>query len=102
MSARDFDPHLSIERITHTKDGDYCIKQIEIEYIRRKIETPYKVLAGSGINDQDASSIVKASFRPILEYQKFVSDIRSWISLYRLLTEAGPERVHGLDSFFFH
>lgn len=69
------------------KDGDYCIKQIEIEYIRRKIETPYKVLAGSGINDQDASSIVKASFRPILEYQKFVSDIRSWISLYRLLTE---------------
>lgn len=100
MSARDFDPHLSVERITHAKDGDYCIKQIEIEYIRRKIETPYKVLAGSGINDQDASSIVKASFRPILEYQKFVSDIRSWISLYRLLTEAGPERVHGLDSFF--
>lgn len=90
MSARDFDPHLSVERITHAKDGDYCIKQIEIEYIRRKIETPYKVLVGSGINDQDANSIVKASLRPILEYQKFVSDIRSWISLYRLLTEAGP------------
>lgn len=100
MSARDFDPHFSVDPITHAKDGDYSIKQIEIEHIRRKIETPFKVLAGNGINEQDASPIAGMVSQPILEYQKFVSDIRSWNSLYHLLNEAGPERVHGLDSFF--
>jgi len=100
MSAREFDPHISVEQITHAKDGDYYIKQIEIEHIRRKIETPFKVLAGNGINEQDASPIAGTLSQPILEYQKFVTDIRSWNSLYHLLNEAGPERVHGLDSFF--
>ena len=100
MSARDFDPHFSVDPITHAKDGDYSIKQIEIEHIRRKIETPFKVLAGNGINEQDASPIAGMVSQPILEYQKFVSDIRSWNSLYHLLNEAGSERVHGLDSFF--
>ena len=100
MSAREFDPHISIDPITHAKDGDYCIKQIEIEHIRRKIETPFKVLSGNGINIEDADPISATISQPFLEYQKFVSDIRSWNSLYHLLNEAGPERVHGLDSFF--
>jgi len=100
MSAREFDPHISIDPITHAKDGDYYIKQIEIEHIRRKFETPFKVLAGNGINEEDVTPISGMISQPFLEYQKFVSDIRSWNSLYHLLNEAGPDRVHGLDSFF--
>jgi len=100
MPAREFDPHISIDPISHAKDGDYCIKEIEIEHIRRKIETPFKVLAGNGINQEDAGPVAGMLSQPFLEYQKFISDIRSWNSLYHLLNEAGPERVHGLDSFF--
>jgi len=100
MSAREFDPHISIDPIAHAKDGDYCIKQIEIEHIRQKIETPFKVLAGNGINEDDVAPISGMISQPFVEYQKFVSDVRSWNSLYRLLNEAGPDRVHGLDSFF--
>jgi hypothetical protein len=100
MSAREFDPHISIDPITHAKDGDYFIKQIEIEHLRRKIETPFKILAGNGINEEDVSSVSGMIAQPFLEYQKFVTDIRSWNSLYHLLNEAGPDRVHGLDSFF--
>lgn len=100
MSAREFDPHISIDPITHAKDGDYFIKQIEIEHLRRKIETPFKVLAGNGINEEDVSPVSGMIAQPFLEYQKFVTDIRSWNSLYHLLNEAGPDRVHGLDSFF--
>jgi len=100
MPAREFDPHISIDPISHAKDGDYCIKEIEIEHIRRKIETPFKVLAGNGINLEDAGPVAGMVSQPFLEYQKFISDIRSWNSLYHLLNEAGPERVHGLDSFF--
>jgi len=100
MSAREFDPHISIDPITHAKDGDYYIKQIEIEHLRRKIETPFKVLAGNGINVEDVSPVSGMIAQPFLEYQKFITDIRSWNSLYHLLNEAGPDRVHGLDSFF--
>jgi hypothetical protein len=100
MPAREFDPHISIDPISHAKDGDYCIKEIEIEHLRRKIETPFKVLAGNGINQEDADPVSGLFSQPFLEYQKFISDIRSWNSLYHLLNEAGPERVHGLDSFF--
>ena len=100
MSAREFDPHISIDPITHAKDGDYYIKEIEIEHIRRKIETPFKVLAGNGINEEDVTPVSEMIAQPFLEYQKFVTDIRSWNSLYHLLNEAGPDRVHGLDSFF--
>jgi len=100
MSAREFDPHISIDPITHAKDSDYHIKQIEIEHIRRKIETPFKVLTGNGINEEDIPTIPGMIAPPFLEYQKFVTDIRSWNSLYHLLNDAGPDRVHGLDSFF--
>ena len=101
MSTRDFDPHISVEQITHAKDGNYCIKEIEIEHIRRKIETPLKVLSGNGINEQDVNSIPGFPSQPFFEYQKFVSDIRSWIALYHLLNDkSSSERIQGLDSFF--
>jgi hypothetical protein len=101
MPARDFDPHLSVERITHAKDGDYFIKQIEVEHLRRKFETPFKVLAGNGINDQDTGRVPGIPSQPFFEYQKFVSSIRSWLSLYTILNEkASSERVLALDSFF--
>jgi hypothetical protein len=101
MSARDFDPHISVERITHAKDGDYFIKQIEVEHLRRKIETPFKVLTGNGINEQDISSIPGLPAQPFFEYQKFVSNIRSWVALHNILTEkSSSERIQGLDSFF--
>jgi hypothetical protein len=101
MSARDFDPHISVERISHAKDGDYFIKKIEVEHLRRKIETPFKILAGNGINEQDIHSISDLPSQPFLEYQKFVSSIRSWVALHTILTEkSSSERVQALESFF--
>jgi len=101
MSARDFDPHISVEQISHAKDGDYFIKQIEIEHLRKKIQTPFKVLAGNGINEMDVGSVPGIPSQPFFEYQKFVSSIRSWIALYNLLNEkSSSERIQGLDSFF--
>lgn len=101
MSARDFDPHISVESISHAKDGDYFIKQIEIEHLRRKIQTPFKVLTGNGINEQNVSTIPDLPSQPFFEYQKFVSSIRSWNALYNILTEkSSSERIQGLDSFF--
>lgn len=101
MSARDFDPHISVERISHAKDGDYFIKQIEIEHLRRKIQTPFKVLAGNGIHEPEVSTIPDLPSQPFFEYQKFVSSIRSWNALYNILTEkSSSERIRGLDSFF--
>ena len=66
MSARDFDPHISVERISHAKDGDYFIKQIEVEHLRRKIQTPFKILAGNGINEQDVRYYSGSPFATIL------------------------------------
>jgi hypothetical protein len=101
MSARDFDPHISVERITHAKDGDYLIKQIELEHLRKKFETPFKVLAGNGINENDAGRVPGIPSQPFFEYQKFVSNIRSWNALHTILNDkSSSERIQGLDSFF--
>jgi len=101
MSACDFDPHISVERISHAKDGDYFIKEIEVEHIRRKIQTPFKVLSGNGINELDVGAVPGLPSQPFLEYQKFVSSMRSWNALNTILTEkSSSERVQGLDSFF--
>ncbi len=101
MSTRDFDPHISVEKISHAKDGDYFIKQIEIEHLRQKIQTPLKILSGNGITEQDICTIPGLPSQPFIEYQKFVSSIRSWVALHTLLTEkSSSERVQGLDSFF--
>lgn len=100
MQNSDFDSHFNIEYITSAKDSQYIIKEIDIEHIRKKIETPFKIFPGNGINEYDAKNIADHISHPIFEYQKFVAGFRSWNSLFHLLTESGQDRVHRLDSFF--
>lgn len=100
MRDSDFDSHLNVDQITSAIDSQYIIKEIDIEHLRTKIETPFKVLPGNGISETDAESVANRFNSPIFEYQKFVAGFRSWNSLHYLLTEVGQDRVHRLDSFF--
>ncbi len=100
MQSSDFDSHLNIEYLTSAKDSQYIIKEIDLEHLRKRIQTPFKILPGNGINEIDAENIARRFSPPIFEYQKFIAGFRSWNSLYYILTEVGQDRVHRLDSFF--
>ncbi len=97
----EFDPHISIDEkeIIKAKDCDYIIKKIIIEHLNLKIRTPFKVLEGREINEEDVNIFIKNLEKPIFESGKYVLRYKSWKKLHYLLDEAEEDRVSGLNKF---
>lgn len=96
---KEFDPHISINSFKKAKDSYYCNKEIEIDNLKIKLETPYKVIEGKKINKDSFDTIIKNIKKPIFESERYVAMYKSWNRLHYLLNEAEEDKIRGLDSF---
>ena len=100
MVESEFDPRLNTEIIEKSKDSDYIIKEVEIEHLKMKFETPFKVLYGKELRKYVVDGIVEDVDNPIFEIGSYISNPRSFRKLFNILENYGINRVSELNKFF--
>lgn len=100
MVEIEFDPRLNTEIIEKSKDGNYIIKEVEIEHLKRTFETPFKVLYGKELRKDVVDGVVDCVDNPIFEIGSYISNPRSFRKLFNILENYGTNRISELDKFF--
>ncbi len=95
----DFDTHLSIIKSNRAKDNPYYIsKEIELDTIKKEINTPFKIIEGKKINQENIEKSKERNL--IFESGIYIDRLKTWKKVYTLLEESGKEQISGLDSLF--
>jgi len=101
MSVLDFDPHISVDDIINVKNPDYSIRAIELENLRKTIETPIKIISGDDVDKTSFNRYSSHIPNAIFESARSVQSSAGWISLEKYLTELpGTKRNNKLRNFF--
>ena len=101
MSAVDFDPHISVENVANVKNPDYCIRAINLENLRKTIETPFKIISGDGVDITSFKHYSSQIPNAIFENARFLQGPNSWKALEKYLTELpATQRNNKLRTFF--
>jgi hypothetical protein len=94
-----FDPHISVDHVSSTKDSAYNIKELRFDNKNIKIETPFKILDGKGITEEIAKKISPNVQIPIYETAKFIP-ARSMKTLFDAVTGENGDWISSLNDFF--
>lgn len=101
MSAVDFDPHISVEPVANVKNPDYCIRAINLENLRKTIDTPFKIISGDDVDITSFKHYSSQIPNAIFENARFLQDPKSWKALEKYLTELpATQRNNKLREFF--
>lgn len=103
MSAHDFDPHISVESepIASVRNPDYCIRSINLENLRITVDTPFKIISGDGVTENDLKHYSKKISNPIFESARTIQLADSWNGLGKYLKDySAKERNKSLRAYF--
>lgn len=97
----DYDPHINIEPVTQARDGQYMVKEVEIEHSPIGIlETPLKIVDANNVNENLANFVKEDMNTPIFENWKFINQLKSFNKLYEIIEEPEEDQIRSLDKFF--
>jgi len=88
----DFDPHISVDQLHSAKDANCNVKEITLDNLGLKLETPFKIISGKSLTDKKVSNFIEPVKSPLFEFEKYIVQARSYQSLINTLNEGGKEK----------